>query len=237
MMSYKVKTFLKETDYNRIIKQGKPELVVRQLLDSCLCLYPTQAGLAMVRSDPLQSNDYQALDRVVVSVFDYVEDLSRRAHILRFFSAAARRYRASLDTFHIQTAPDGTDREVSLEIGEEKARLLQGFLTDPAFQGIEPASFLRDIVHRHLELLPDFLPEELLDGAPRLLLDVFREFLSESLIRVFQVVLLQFYTQQNGFSLPGRAAGEHILALSRFFIEFGTANWKLQQRKRARSRR
>ncbi|EEG29185.1 hypothetical protein CLOSTMETH_03298 [[Clostridium] methylpentosum DSM 5476] len=230
-------TFLNERELARILQVGKPELVVRQLLDSCLCLYPTQAGLAMVCEDPLQSNDYQALDRVVVSVFDYVEDLSRRAHILRFFSAAARRYRASLDTFHIHTAPDGSDREVPLEIGEEKARLLQGFLTDPAFQGIEPACFLRDIVHRHLGLLPDFLPEELLDGAPRLLLDVFREFLSESLIRLFQVVLLQFYTQQSGFSLPGREAGEHILALGRFFTEFGTANWKLQQRKRARSRR
>ena len=230
-------TFLNERELARILQVGKPELVVRQLLDSCLCLYPTQAGLAMVCEDPLQSNDYQALDRVVVSVFDYVEDLSRRAHILRFFSAAARRYRASLDTFHIPTAPDGSDREVPLEIGEEKARLLQGFLTDPAFQGIEPACFLRDIVHRHLGLLPDFLPEELLDGAPRLLLDVFREFLSESLIRLFQVVLLQFYTQQSGFSLPGREAGEHILALGRFFTEFGTANWKLQQRKRARSRR
>lgn len=230
-------TFLNERELARILQVGKPELVVRQLLDSCLCLYPTQAGLAMVCEDPLQSNDYQALDRVVVSVFDYVEDLSRRAHILRFFSAAARRYRASLDTFHIHTAPDGSDREVPLEIGEEKARLLQGFLTDPAFQGIEPACFLRDMVHRHLGLLPDFLPEELLDGAPRLLLDVFREFLSESLIRLFQVVLLQFYTQQSGFSLPGREAGEHILALGRFFTEFGTANWKLQQRKRARSRR
>ena len=230
-------TFLNERELARILQVGKPELVVRQLLDSCLCLYPTQAGLAMVCEDPLQSNDYQALDRVVVSVFDYVADLSRRAHILRFFSAAARRYRASLDTFHIHTAPDGSDREVPLEIGEEKARLLQGFLTDPAFQGIEPACFLRDIVHRHLGLLPDFLPEELLDGAPRLLLDVFREFLSESLIRLFQVVLLQFYTQQSGFSLPGREAGEHILALGRFFTEFGTANWKLQQRKRARSRR
>lgn len=230
-------TFLNERELARILQVGKPEPVVCQLLDSCLCLYPTQAGMTMARGDPLQSNDYQALDRVVVSVFDYVEDLSRRAHILRFFSAAARRYRASLDTFHIQTAPDGTDREVPLEIGEEKARLLQGFLTDPAFQGIEPACFLRDIVHRHLELLPDFLPEELLDGAPRLLLDVFREFLSESLIRVFQVVLLQFYTQQSGFSLPGREVGEHILILGRFFTEFGTANWKLQQRKRARSRR
>lgn len=230
-------TFLNERELARILQVGKPELVVCQLLDSCLCLYPTQAGMTMARGDPLQSNDYQALDRVVVSVFDYVEDLSRRAHILRFFSAAARRYRASLDTFHIHTAPDGSDREVPLEIGEEKARLLQGFLTDPAFQGIEPACFLRDIVHRHLGLLPDFLPEELLDGAPRLLLDVFREFLSESLIRLFQVVLLQFYTQQSGFSLPGREAGEHILALGRFFTEFGTANWKLQQRKRARSRR
>lgn len=230
-------TFLNERELARILQVGKPELVVCQLLDSCLCLYPTQAGLAMVRGDPLQSNDYQALDRVVVSVFDYVEDPFRRAHILRFLSAAARRYRASLDTFHIHTAPDGTDWEIPLEIGEEKARLLQGFLTDPAFQGIEPASFLRDMVHRHLGLLPDFLPEELLDGAPRLLLDVFREFLSESLIRVFQVVLLQFYTQQSGFSLPGREAGEHIFILGRFFTEFGTANWKLQQRKRARSRK
>ncbi len=230
-------TFLNERELARILQVGKPEFVVRQLLDSCLCLYPTQAGLAMVCEDPLQSNDYQALDRVVVSVFDYVEDLSRRARILRFFSAAARRYRASLDTFHIHTALDGTDREVSLEIGEEKVRLLQGFLADPAFQGIEPACFLRDMVHRHLELLPDFLPEELLDGAPRLLLDVFREFLSESLIRLFQVVLLQFYTQQSGFYLPGREAGEHILAMGRFFTEFGTANWKLQQRKRARSRK
>lgn len=240
MNSDSLHAFLREKDHTRILQAGELGTVVRQLLDSCLPLYPTQAGQDFFcdrrHCDQSQVNSSRALDRVVVSAFDYVDDLSRRARILRFFSDFARLHRRSLQSFRISAEPDVTDRAVSLEIGQEGMRLLEGFLSDPLYHDTEKAFLIRDIVHRHLGLLPDFLPDELLDGAPRLLNSAFREYLSDSLLLVSKAVLVQFYAAQCGDSPPLQEADAYILSLGRYFTEFGTANWKLQHRKNALNR-